>query len=569
MLAPACAIGMARCLCTFDTATLARDITGLLRAFFIAYLAGALASVAGHAVRMTLFVATSILCAGLMFINYRFGLDISPKLITLLAETDTAEASGFFRSFFGPAMIAALAGAAALIAAYAFAERSRAESHYIPPISAKFTTLINSLLYLLIATSALLFTVKLREIIQASTAESVEASSVGYHSDTPVKIAHALKAVSQMSYTTGRWTARIRADLADPDIASGNTADTLDIVLVIGESYIRSHSQLYGYPLPTTPFQLAERDAGRLVPFDSVRSVSRFTSGALHSVLSLASDGDGEAACDGTFLPLVFKKAGWDVFMLDNQHVDTEAIWAFTINSFLYNDVAASCYTYASLSTDKSDDIAFIKKEGAAADAVAGSPRRMWIYHLWGQHFPASDFYPHTPGNDCFSSASYAWRDEPWLDNGRRRTIAEYDNATRYNDRALRTILQRHADRPAIAMYFSDHGEEVYDFRDHYARCAPDSKLLADTLMAHRYLDAIYGVPFMIWFSQPYLDKHPGAAMQAAERATMPATTDLAGHTLLNLSGIRTSRYRSDRDMLSPDYIPHRGVTLADLPTAE
>jgi heptose-I-phosphate ethanolaminephosphotransferase len=45
-----------------------------------------------------------------------------------------------------------------------------------------------------------------------------------------------------------------------------------DIVLIIGESYNRSHSQLYGYSLPTTPYQNALYSTGRLVPFTDVIS---------------------------------------------------------------------------------------------------------------------------------------------------------------------------------------------------------------------------------------------------------------------------------------------------------
>ena len=45
-----------------------------------------------------------------------------------------------------------------------------------------------------------------------------------------------------------------------------------NIVLVIGESYNKHHSQLYGYNMPTTPRQVAMAQEGSLVPFSDVVS---------------------------------------------------------------------------------------------------------------------------------------------------------------------------------------------------------------------------------------------------------------------------------------------------------
>ena len=35
--------------------------------------------------------------------------------------------------------------------------------------------------------------------------------------------------------------------------------DSLHVILVIGESYIKSHAQIYGYYLPTTPYMMQEK----------------------------------------------------------------------------------------------------------------------------------------------------------------------------------------------------------------------------------------------------------------------------------------------------------------------
>lgn len=48
--------------------------------------------------------------------------------------------------------------------------------------------------------------------------------------------------------------------------------DSLNVVYVIGESYIKCHSQLYGYYLPTTPNLYQEKKKGNLFVFDNVVS---------------------------------------------------------------------------------------------------------------------------------------------------------------------------------------------------------------------------------------------------------------------------------------------------------
>ena len=35
--------------------------------------------------------------------------------------------------------------------------------------------------------------------------------------------------------------------------------DSLNIIFVVGESYIKSHAGIYGYPLPTTPNMVNEQ----------------------------------------------------------------------------------------------------------------------------------------------------------------------------------------------------------------------------------------------------------------------------------------------------------------------
>ena len=51
------------------------------------------------------------------------------------------------------------------------------------------------------------------------------------------------------------------------------------------------------------------------------------------------------------------------------------------------------------------------------------------------------------------------------LSDEQRSVVADYLNATFYNDFIVDSIIRMFSDRNAIVIYFSDHGEEVYNFR--------------------------------------------------------------------------------------------------------
>ena len=67
------------------------------------------------------------------------------------------------------------------------------------------------------------------------------------------------------------------------------------IVIIIGESFSKHHSSLYGYPLPTNP-RLEERlRRGELFVFRDVVSPANLTTSVLSNLFSPASLGSGQS----------------------------------------------------------------------------------------------------------------------------------------------------------------------------------------------------------------------------------------------------------------------------------
>lgn len=122
--------------------------------------------------------------------------------------------------------------------------------------------------------------------------------------------------------------------------------DSLNIVLVIGESYIKAHSPLYGYYLNTTPIMKEERQKGDLFVFNNINTPYNITSPTLRNFFSCNCMGLEEDWGDNVFMPILFKRSGYDVYFWDNQNIQQANTWDFTLNSYLHNDkLASASYT--------------------------------------------------------------------------------------------------------------------------------------------------------------------------------------------------------------------------------
>ena len=323
--------------------------------------------------------------------------------------------------------------------------------------------------------------------------------------------------------------------------------DTLNVVLVIGESYIRQHSQLYGYPMATTPFQLAEQQRGRLFAFTDAVSPYNLTTHVIRNMLSCNSMADGERWSELPPLTAVFRAAGYHVEMYDNQkdfHLATT--FSYALNTFLYHpDMAALCY-------DETNDRAFDHD----ADLIsyyrqqphAQAARRLTVFHLMGQHAQAAMRYPQNdPRFSRFTADSLGWRREPWLTQRKRQEIAYYDNATLYNDYVVQQITALYQDRPTVVVSLSDHGEEVYDYRDNIGRAGSNN---LRQLLSHQY-----AVPLTVWCSDQYQRQHPDVVTRLSRSVQRPLMSDNICQLLFGLAGLTEQPYyHAQRDVLSPSY---------------
>ena len=151
--------------------------------------------------------------------------------------------------------------------------------------------------------------------------------------------------------------------------------------------------------------------------------------------------GLGEDWGANVFMPILFKRSGYDVYFWDNQNVQQANTWDFTLNSYLHNDkLASASYTAENTRPYQYDgDLIgdFLKRHFSL------NKNTLTIIHLWGQHVKAELRYPHTPKVNRFTSDSVKVR-HPWLTKEMRKEIAQYDNATYYNDVCMGKIFDHY-----------------------------------------------------------------------------------------------------------------------------
>lgn len=215
------------------------------------------------------------------------------------------------------------------------------------------------------------------------------------------------------------------------------------------------------------------------------------------------------------------------------------------MNSFVYNkELSEESYTQVSKNVFQYDDQAVLDFERNVKNM---GKHNLIIFHLMGQHVAANKRYPHIAQFEKFTISDIK-RNESYIDDSKKQKIAEYDNATYYNDYVLKHIIDLFRNKNTVLLYFSDHGEEVYDYRDSQGRKALNEKQLKEGLKCQ------YEVPFMIWCSDKYMKSHQSVVSDIKTSIHKPFQTDNLSNILFRLGSVSTNYLRNKNNVISPCY---------------
>ena len=488
---------------------------------------------------------------------HRFGTSLSPTMLLLVNETNYDEASQFFSTYVGWDVIAspvgwlmALAALHLCVAVGAFLVR---RMRHRPRINEELRHGCSCLCCLpaAVAVAVLLIwgiTVTLPN--KRATAKLFSAGELGkveraFLDDNKAELylpVHRLAFSIYANNLADRQLDKLTEFVGCSRIDSCSFRSP-EIVLVIGESHNRHHSQLYGYDKAVSPRQKARADAGRLVVFTDVVSPWNLTSFVFKNLFSLQTVGDKADWCDYPLFPEVFRAAGYGVTFVTNQFVPdaAESICNFSGGFFMTDhELSDKMFDVRNSAIHEYDEGLLAEYDTLPRPSAKAN---LTIFHLKGQHAEYRRKYPRD--RKVFRPADYRHRR---VNNHARWVLADYDNATLYNDSILDAVIRRFESRDAVVIYLSDHGESCFGFdRDKFGRTHSERP-------SYETVYEEYEVPFWIWCSESYEAARPEVVAAVRAAAAKPFMTDRLPHLLLYLGGISCPYYRPDCNPLSPDY---------------
>lgn len=482
----------------------------------------------------------------------RFESMLTPTMLMLVGETNSREASEFLASAFPPELLATpLLWFLLIPLAHAFLAIRKFRIPSLNPRIANCLCPVAGLLVLFLLLVALPAVLPRRatilRLLSSQTVAQMEAEQ--NHPDRanlylPVyRLAFSIRANQMAARQVEQLVAA--KDAAQVDSCSHRSPH---IVLIIGESQSRHHSQLYGYTMPTTPRELERRQRGGLTVFTDVVTPWNLTSFVFRYLMSLHAVGDEGEWCQAPLFPTLFRKAGYTTTFITNQFLSRagEAIYDFSGGFFMnHPELSSAMFDRRNTELHPFDEALLDDwQQLCQSDTAAGAGPTLTILHLMGSHMSYKDRYPQKTRKHL--RATHYKR--PELNSHQRLVLADYDNSVRYTDSIAGVVMSRLEREEALVVFLSDHGEEAFDDSLHiWGRMHTEQ-------IDHRLARAEFEIPFWIWCSDSYRERHPEVVSAIVRAARLPFMTDNLPHMLLWLAGIHCPYYRDACNPLSPRY---------------
>jgi heptose-I-phosphate ethanolaminephosphotransferase len=296
-------------------------------------------------------------------------------------------------------------------------------------------------------------------------------------------------------------------------------ADIETIVFVIGESSRPQNWSLYGYDKVTTPN--LDKQAG-VFKFNKICTTAPYTSFAVPSMLSLEPISDWESIASTKSLVSIYRAAGYMTYWLSAQEVDSfGGIIPQIAAEAQYRQYFERSYDGALMSEYEK----ILQKSDIKKKAI--------FIHIKGSHFEYARRYPEH--FDKFKPSTGSFKD---------KIMAEYDNTILYTDWLLGAFIGQleSSKKPSVLIYSSDHGENMMD----------DSRGLLGHGIGNEY---DLPVSAFIWASSNVSNPQTLKLSKLKEREDQKISISSLSHTLLNITGVYTSNYKSSDDLLSNDFV--------------
>ncbi|MDR1722476.1 MAG: sulfatase-like hydrolase/transferase [Tannerella sp.] len=305
-------------------------------------------------------------------------------------------------------------------------------------------------------------------------------------------------------------------------------------VVVIGESASSLHQSLYGYHRATTP--RLDSISDELDVFEDVVSPAANTSESLKKALTFANYDNPEYYSQKPDIVELFNSADFETYWISNQLVMDKLSRGGTFGVF----AKEAGHLYDMSIFRKNDEVVLPCISEILNDSIRKN--KIIFVHLMGNHQVYSYRYPED--FERFDNRQKNDLDAPFRNENMKRIIDEYDNSILYGDYINSSIIEmlRKIGLPSCFLFFSDHAEEVFDYRN-------ISGHFPTNISKYQVM-----IPLILWRSGQYLEETQDIVIDK----TRPYSSEDLIHSLSTLCRLKYADYEPERSLFSPQFIPKK-----------
>jgi heptose-I-phosphate ethanolaminephosphotransferase len=301
-------------------------------------------------------------------------------------------------------------------------------------------------------------------------------------------------------------------------------------VILLGESTTTCHMSLYGYFRQTTPLMEMRRE--ELDIYTDVVTPDTHTYGVMQKVLTFANHRYPEYYKKKASIVELFNVAGFETHWIGNSAFMSK--WGAS-----YGVIAQQAqYIYDLSIAHQTDEIVIPPLKKILEDDGTNGNKVIFI-HLMGNHHAYNSRYP-----ESFEHFDYReskdLTDKGFRNHRMKKTIDEYDNSILYGDFVYDSILKEieKADVSSYLLFFSDHGEEVFDTR-----------AVSGHLMSNVY-PCQCQIPFVLWRSEKYRKENPDIVVDTTRSYSIEDVI----YSISTLSKLEYEENDRSLSIFSPEY---------------
>lgn len=261
----------------------------------------------------------------------------------------------------------------------------------------------------------------------------------------PYSLYHAVK-----GYQTMHRTALEHRDTYDNAMFT-TSADSLTVIVVIGESLRPDHLQINGYNRHTTPSLMSHR--ANVISRPNVVSDYTHTYASIPHILTEKVDGNPDAAFDRQSFLTPLRKAGFHTAWISNQdEMQSYSYFMHEADTLIHNEPGKNVYVFSqNLDGSMLPHIRRIARQSARAN-------QCMVIHCIGSHWVYTSHYPtdrakFSPGVTSREVSA----------NTPEQIVNSYDNTVVYTDWFINQLINLYEKKNCIIIYQSDHGEALGD----------------------------------------------------------------------------------------------------------